>query len=80
MPKSFTRSDLERAVTQEFCGECGTHTMTRPIGLPAIVPKIGTLDDSAPFGNSQMVIYTIDKHAFHQILDEIPTWERLSKR
>jgi len=24
-PKQFTRSDLERAVTREFCAECGTH-------------------------------------------------------
>ena len=24
-PKQFSRSDLDRAVTREFCAECGTH-------------------------------------------------------
>ena len=27
-PKQFTRSDLESAVTREFCAECGTHIHT----------------------------------------------------
>ena len=44
-PKQFTRSDLEGAVTREFCAECGTHLLTRRPGLPAVILKIGTLDD-----------------------------------
>jgi hypothetical protein len=31
-PRQFTRSDLERPVTREFCAECGTHMVTRPAG------------------------------------------------
>ena len=27
-PKKFLRSDLENAVTREFCAECGTHLTT----------------------------------------------------
>ena len=46
-PKKFTRSDLEGAVTREFCAECGTHVVTRPPGLPGLVLKVGTLDDPA---------------------------------
>ena len=65
-PKQFTRSDLEHAVTREFCAECGTHILTRRPGLPAVVPK--------------MAIYTIDKQAFHEIPDGLPTFERLPKR
>src|SRR5579864_2672660 len=38
-PKQFTRSNLERAVTREFCAECGTHLATRRPGLPAVVLK-----------------------------------------
>jgi hypothetical protein len=79
-PKTFTRSDLERAVTREFCAECGTHLITRPPGLPAVVLKVGTLDDPSLFGNPQMAIYTIDKQAFHQIPDGLPTFERLPVR
>ena len=62
-PKQFTRSDLEGAVTREFCAECGTHLTTRRPGLPAVILKVGTLDDPGLFGNPQMAIYTIDQQA-----------------
>ena len=42
-PKQFTRKDLERAVTREFCAECGTHLVTKVPGLPAAILKVGTL-------------------------------------
>ena len=44
-PKQFSRSDLDRAVTREFCAECGTHLVTKVPGLPAVVLKVGTFDD-----------------------------------
>ena len=79
-PKQFTRRDLERAVTREFCPTCGTHLVTRVPGLPMAVVKVGTLDDPGLFGQPQMAIYTIDKQAFHQIPQGIPTFERLPRR
>ena len=79
-PKTFKRSDLENAVTREFCAECGTHLLTRRPGLPAVVLKIGTLDDPALFGTPQMAIFTIDKQAFHAIPEGLPSFERLPKR
>ena len=79
-PKQFTRSDLEKPVTREFCAECGTHLTTRRPGLPAVILKVGTLDDPSRFGTPQMAIYTIDKQAFHQIPDGLPTFDRLPKR
>jgi hypothetical protein len=48
-PKKFKRSDLEHAVTREFCAECGTHLVTRPLGLPALVLKVRTPRRSQPF-------------------------------
>ena len=77
MPKKFKRSDLEHAVTREFCAECGTHLVTRPQGLPALVLKVGTLDDPTLFGGPQVAIYTIDKQPFHQIAAGVATFERL---
>ena len=47
-PKTFSRSDLENPVTREFCAECGTHLTTRRPGLPAVILKVGTLDDPRP--------------------------------
>ena len=44
-PKQFTRSDLERAVTREFCPECGTHMVTKVPGLPAVVRSQNAQDE-----------------------------------
>src|ERR1700744_459270 len=79
-PKQFTRSDLESAVTREFCAECGTHLLTRRPGLQAVILKAGTLDDPAHFGNSKMAIHPCDKHPFHAIREGIPSFERLPPR
>jgi hypothetical protein len=78
-PKQFARGDLERALTQEFCAECGTHVTARRPGLPAVILKVGTLDDPSLFGSPLMAIYTIDKQAFHYIPEGLPTFERLPK-
>jgi hypothetical protein len=77
--KQFSRSDLEHPVTREFCAECGTHMVTRPQGLPAVVLKVGTLDDPSLF-TPQLAIFTIDKQTFHQIPEGMPSFERLPKR
>ena len=78
-PKQFTRKDLTRAVTREFCAECGTHMVTRVPGLPAAVLKVGTLDDPGAFA-PQMAIYTIDKQAYHHVPEGMPAFERLPGR
>jgi hypothetical protein len=79
-PKRFTRSDLENAVTREFCADCGTHLTTRRPGLPAVVLKVGTLDDPGIFERAQMAIFTVDKQPFHQIAEGLPIFERLPPR
>jgi len=45
-----------------------------------VILKIGTLDDPDLFGGPQMAIYTIDKQAFHQIPEGLPTYEHMPKR
>jgi hypothetical protein len=67
-------------VTREFCAERGTHLTTRRPGLPAVNLKVGTFDDPAQYGSPQMAIFTIDKQAFHQIPDGLPSFVRLPKR
>jgi hypothetical protein len=78
-PKGFRRKDLDpaRAVTREFCAECGTHVVSRAPALPAAVMlKVGTLDDPSLFGGPQMIIFTIDKQAFHHVPPGVPAFER----
>ncbi|MDR3507676.1 MAG: GFA family protein [Caulobacteraceae bacterium] len=76
-PKSFTRTDLEHPVTREFCPTCGTHITTRPQGFPAVIIKVGTLDDPTQFEGPDFAIYTIDKQAYHEIPAGLRTFERL---
>jgi hypothetical protein len=79
-PKLYARSDLERPVTREFCAECGTHVVTRPQGFPAIIVKVGTLDDPTLFGGPDVAIFMMDKQPFHQVPDGVQTFERLPIR
>lgn len=78
-PTQFTRPDLERPVTREFCAACGTHLVTRPHAIPMLVLKVGTLDDPARYGGPQVAIYTIDKQAYHCLPEGLPTFERLPR-
>jgi hypothetical protein len=77
-PKVFRRGDLPTPAAREFCAECGTHILTRAAGVPgAVLIKVGTLDDPSLFGAPQMVIYTVDKQAFHHVPEGVPVFERL---
>ncbi len=74
-PKSFTRSDIDNAVTRHFCPNCGTAIGTSSKSLPdAIIIKVGTLDD-ASFYKPNMAIFTKDAQSFHHIPDDIPSFE-----
>ena len=77
-PKQHRRADLLDPVTREFCGDCGTHLLTRAPKVPgAVLLKIGTFDDPSVFGGPQVVIYLIDKQPFHHVPEGVPTFERV---
>ena len=76
-PKAFRRSDLEKPVTREFCGDCGSPILSKAPSLPgAVLLKVGALDDPSVFGMPQMAIFTVDKQSFHQIPEGVPEFER----
>ncbi|MDX2169529.1 MAG: GFA family protein [Deltaproteobacteria bacterium] len=76
-PKQFKRKDLADPVTREFCGECGTHILTRTSRVPGtVLLKVGTFDDPSLFGGPQMVIFTVDKQSFHHVPEGVPAFER----
>jgi len=79
-PKSFTRSDLSRPVTREFCPTCGTHILTRLPGRDQIVLKVGTLDDPGVFGTPSAAIYMLDAQPFHVVAVDVTEYERLPSR
>ena len=75
--KRFSRGDLEAPVTREFCGDCGTHILSRAPGVPGgVLIKVGTLDDPAVYDGAQMAIFTMDKQPFHDLPDGVATFER----
>ncbi|MBI1179776.1 MAG: hypothetical protein GC201_04405 [Alphaproteobacteria bacterium] len=76
-PKQFTRSDIPRPVTREFCPVCGTHVLTRAKGFPGVIIKVGTLDDPSLFGGPDLAIFTKDMQSFHHIPEGVPAFERL---
>ena len=45
--------------------------------MPAVLLKVGTLDDPSAFGGPQMAIYLCDKQDFHQIPDGVATFDRM---
>ena len=76
-PKAFTRTDIPRPVTREFCPDCGTHVVARSQGFPAVILKAGSLDDPRQFDGPQMAIFTCDAQSFHRIPEGIPTFDKL---
>ncbi len=76
-PSQFTRSDLKVARTRDFCPTCGTHLVTRLPDRPALVVKVGTLDDPADYDGPQMAIFCCDKQPFHVIAPGLPTADKL---
>lgn len=75
--EQFARDDIDRPVTREFCPACGTQLATRPQGLPAVILKVGTLDDPDLYAGPDIAIYTIDQRTFHRIPEGVATFERL---
>jgi hypothetical protein len=78
--RQFTRGDLPRPVTREFCPTCGTHILTRAKGFDGVILKVGTFDDPKLFGGPDMALFTIDKQPFHSIPEGIPAFERFPSR
>jgi hypothetical protein len=76
-PKRFSRANAPHPATREFCQECGAHLVTLPEGFPAVIVKVGTLDDPASYGGPDIAINTLDKQGFHHIPDGMPAFERL---
>jgi hypothetical protein len=58
----------------------GHPLITRRPGLPAVILKIGTLDDPELYGAPKIAIYTCDKQEFHTIPEGMPSFERLPPR
>ena len=74
-PSSYTRTDVENAVTRKFCPTCGTAIGSEiPGGIMAV--KVGTMDDSSLFF-PKVAIFTVDQQEFHCIPEGVEKFERM---
>ena len=76
-PKTFARTDIDPAVSREFCGNCGTSLTSRPPGMDdLVIIKVGTMDDPSQYGEPDMAFYCIEKQQFHYLPDGMTTFDR----
>ena len=76
--KGFTRTDIDNAVTREFCPNCGTHLLTRAGAMPnSVIIKVGGMDDPSQFPGPQIAIFCIDKQSFHTVPEGVPEFDRI---
>ncbi|MBY5934086.1 GFA family protein [Tateyamaria omphalii] len=78
-PVTYTRPDLDTAVTRHFCGVCGTHLATFRQDSSDVVVKAGTLDDPSRFA-PHVAICHAQAQPFHNVPDGIPVFEDLPAR
>lgn len=70
----FAHPDIDGAVTRSFCGQCGTQLVTQRPDNPAIVVKVGVLDDPGRF-LPRVAICHAEAQGFHHVPDGIPVFE-----
>ena len=76
-PHAFERPGMNLPASREFCGNCGTHILSRVPSLPEFVMvKVGTLDDPAIYTGSKSNAQLADAQSFHHIDPTITGYAR----
>ena len=77
-PRSYTKIALADPVTRFFCGDCGTHVLTRRSDQRALVLKVGTLDDPSYF-RPRVAICMDEAQPFHTVADGVATFDGIPR-
>jgi len=76
-PKAFERPGMNLPAVREFCGQCGTHILSRVPSFPDFVMvKVGTLDDPSIYSGSQSNAQLSDAQTFHHVDPQIAGYKR----
>ena len=76
-PARFSRSDIDKPRTREFCQQCGTHLTTLSPNLPTgVFVKVGSMDNPGEYGGPAVVIQTADAQDFHHIPEGVDVHSR----
>ena len=77
MLMGYARTDIEGAVTREFCPDCGTHLFTRaPAFKAGIIIKVGSLDDQSQFDGPDTANFACDARPYHRLPTDIPVFQK----
>ena len=76
-PATFTRDDLETPVTREFCPNCGTHLITNPPGFPAVVVKVGSIDEQSIFDGPEMALFVSEMPDYLHVAEGVMPFDRV---
>lgn len=69
--KEFTRTP--ESPTRSFCGTCGVQLISRSPKAPGgVLIRVGTLDDPGVYEGPQVVVWTSEMQAFHQLPPGVP--------
>lgn len=80
-PAQFSRSDIDGAVTREFCSTCGTHLVTRsPRMEGAVLVKVGSLDDQEVFDMPAIAVFCSEKRPYHVVPEGVASFDRFPGR
>lgn len=77
-PADFTHPDVDNAVTRFFCAQCGTQLVIRRPDNPAVVVKVGVLDDPTRFA-PHVAICHAEAPAFHMVPEGVAVFDGLPK-
>jgi hypothetical protein len=77
-PVRFNNPNTTGGVSREFCRTCGTHIASTNPDFPGMaMVKVGSLDKPELAGSPDMLIFTKDKQAFHNIPENVTSYETI---
>jgi hypothetical protein len=77
-PKEFARTPESPA--RSFCGTCGVQLTSKSPRAPGgVLIRVGTLDQPKIFEGPQVVVWTSEMQAFHQLPPGVPAWPQFPK-
>ena len=75
--KEFAHPERDAPPVRSFCGTCGVQVISRSPKAPGgVLIRVGTLDDPKVFEGPELVVWTSEMQAFHQLPPGVKAWPK----